>query len=123
MRLQDDPGVAIEGALMETTVIVKNGQLPESVQDILRHKASKLPRFFDRTTLIQVIVDMRHAKPKVEIIVSAEEVNDFFANDSGTNVVSAFDGALNKIEIQLKKHKEKRKGHRGSEPKIDLSSE
>ncbi|MEE2827202.1 MAG: ribosome-associated translation inhibitor RaiA [Planctomycetota bacterium] len=108
---------------METTVIVKNGQLPESVQDILRHKASKLPRFFDRTTLIQVIVDMRHAQPNVEIIVSAEEVNDFFATDSGTNVVTAFDGALNKIEIQLKKHKEKRKGHRSSEPKIDLSSE
>ncbi len=108
---------------METTVIVKNGQLPESVQDILRHKASKLPRFFDRTTLIQVIVDMRHAQPNVEIIVSAEEVNDFFATDSGTNVVTAFDGALNNIEIKLKKHKEKRKGHRSSEPKIDLSSE
>lgn len=86
---------------METTVIVKNGQLPESVQDILRHKASKLPRFFDRTTLVQVIVDMRHAQPKVEIIVSAEEANDFFATDSGANVVNAFDGALNKIEIQL----------------------
>ena len=108
---------------METTVIVKNGQLPESVQDILRHKASKLPRFFDRTTLVQVIVDMRHAQPKVEMIVSAEEANDFFATDSGANVVNAFDGALNKIEIQLKKHKEKLKGHRGSEPKIDLSSE
>ncbi len=108
---------------METTVTVKNGQLPESVQDILRHKASKLPRFFDRTTLIQVVADMRHDQPKVEIIVSAEEVNDFFATDSGTNVVSAFDGAMNKIEIQLKKHKEKLKGHRGPEPKIDLSSE
>ncbi len=108
---------------METTVIVKNGQLPESLQDALRHKALKLPRFFAPTTLIQIIVQMRHPQPQVEIIVSAEEVNDFFATNSGTNVVSAFDGALNQIEIQLEKHNEKLKGHRGSELKMSFSSE
>ncbi|MEE2826378.1 MAG: HPF/RaiA family ribosome-associated protein [Planctomycetota bacterium] len=64
-----------------------------------------MPRFFAPTTLIQIIVPMRHPQPQVEIIVSAEEVNDFFATNSGTNVVSAFDGALNQIEIQLEKHK------------------
>ena len=66
---------------------------------------------------------MRPPQPQVEIIVSAEEVNDYFATNAGTNVVSAFDGALNKIEIQLKKHKEKLKGHRSSELKMSLSSE
>ena len=108
---------------MEITVTVKNGQLPDSVQDAIRQKVAKLPRFFDRTTQIQVTADMRHDEPKVEIIVSAEEVSDFFAADTGANVVTALDGAMDKIEIQLKKHKVKLKDHRVHELKIDLLPE
>ena len=108
---------------METKVTVKNGQLPETVQQTIRQKVSKLPKFFDRTTQIQVVADLHHDQPKVELIVSAEEVNDFFAADSGTNVIAALDSALHKIESQLRKHKEKLKGHRGREPNMDLPRE
>ncbi len=108
---------------METTVTVKSGHLPQSVQESLCYRASKLPRFFDRMIHIPIIADMQHDQPTVEIIVSAEEVEDFFAADSGANVVSAFDGAIDKIEIQLKKHKEKLKGRRSHESKLQLVPE
>ena len=87
--------------------------MSDDIQETIHQKVSKLPRFFDRTTAIQVVADMRHADPNVEIIVSAEESNDFVASDSGSNVLSALDGAIQKVETQLKKHKEKIKGHRG----------
>ncbi len=80
----------------------------------MRQKVSKLPRFFVRTTGIQVIADLRHAEsPKVEVIVSAEETADFFASDTGTNVIAALDRVVNKIEQQMRKHKDKLTEHRG----------
>ena len=67
------------GSIVEIKVNAKNGELSDSIQDTMKSKVSKLPRFFDRTTAIQVLADLKNAdSPKVEIIVSAEETNDFF---------------------------------------------
>ena len=99
---------------METKITVRNGNITDEVQETINQKVSKLPRFYDRTSAIQVVADMRHTEnPNVEIIVSAEEANDFVASDTGSNVLTALEGAISKIEVQLKKHKEKIKGHRG----------
>ena len=98
---------------METRITVRGGQLSDDIQETIKNKVSKLPKFFDRTTGIQVVADMQHAdKPKVELIVSAEEVSDFFAADTGNNVLTALDSVMNKMEGQLRKHKEKLKDHR-----------
>lgn len=102
---------------MDINLTVKHGELAEDVQNTIREKVSKLPRFFDRTSRIQVVADMKPSEPFVELIVSAEETNDFVASDSANNVVAALDKAISKIEKQLRKHKEKLKGHRGRDTK------
>ena len=104
---------------MEIKVTARHGQLSNDIQETMKAKVSKLPKFFDRTTAIQVLVDLEHtSNPKVEIIVSAEETNDFFASDTGSNVMVALDSTISKIEQQLKKHKEKLTGHRSRDHKI-----
>ena len=110
---------------METTITVKNGHLTDDIQQTIKQKVSKLPKFFDRTTGIKVVADLQRAgNPKVEVIVSAEEVSDFFATDTGNNVLTALDSVVNKIESQLRKHKEKLKGHRSREPRqIDVTTD
>ena len=98
---------------MEILFTARHGQVSESAQDTIKNKVAKLPRFFDRLTGIQVIADLINTdSPKVEIIASAEHANDFFASDTGTNVVTALDSAMAKMEQQLKKHKEKLTAHR-----------
>ena len=105
---------------MEILVNAKHGELPESVKQTIHNKVAKLPRFFDRTTAIDVIVDLEHTdKPKVEIKVSAEHADDFFAADTGRNVIVALDSVIGKIEVQLKKHKEKLTARRGRQPSED----
>lgn len=100
---------------MNISVSARNGQLPESVQQTIRNKVERLPRFFDRTTHIDVVVELKTPDaPRVECKVSAEEANDFFAADTGNNVISALDNVLRKMEQQLKKHKEKLTDHRVS---------
>ena len=103
---------------MEIKLNAKNGELSDAVQETMKAKVAKLPRFFDRTTGIQVLADLKNSdSPKVEIIVSAEETNDFFASDTGSNVIVALDKTISKIEQQLRKHKEKLTGHRGRDHK------
>ncbi|MEL7498919.1 MAG: ribosome-associated translation inhibitor RaiA [Planctomycetota bacterium] len=97
----------------------RHGDLSDSIQETMKAKAAKLPKFFDRTTRIQILADLEHTdNPKVEIIVSAEETNDFFASDTGSNVIVALDSTISKIEQQLKKHKEKLIGNRNRDHKI-----
>ena len=113
------------GKTLETRINVRNGSISDEIQKTMKQKVAKLPKFFDRTTGIQVVADLRHTdNPKVEIIVSAEESNDFVASDTGSNVLTALESAIQKIEVQLKKHKEKIKGHRGRDSKqMDLTEQ
>jgi len=104
---------------VEIKVTARHGNLSDSIQETMKSKAGKLPRFFDRMTGIQILADLKHTDiPKVEIIVSAEETNDFFASDTGSNVIVALDSTIAKIEQQLKKHKEQLIGNRNRDHKV-----
>ncbi len=114
---------SISGDRVEIKVTARHGQLSDVIQDTMKTKVAKLPKFFDRMTGIQVLADLKHTeKPKVEIIVSAEETNDFFASDTGSNVMVALDSTISKIEQQLKKHKEKLMSHRGRDQRFTEES-
>jgi putative sigma-54 modulation protein len=103
---------------VEIKVTARHGELSDAIQEQMKSKAAKLPKFFDRTTGIQILADLEHSgNPKVEIIVSAEETKDFFASATGTNVIVALDSTISKIEQQLKKHKEKLIGKRSRDHK------
>jgi putative sigma-54 modulation protein len=109
---------------LNISVVARDGQLPESVVQTIHRKLEKLPRFFERMTGADVVVRLKNAdNPTVECKVSAEETADFFATDSGHNVITALDKVLHKIEQQLKKHKEKLTDHRvGKNQRLEDSS-
>jgi len=82
---------------------------------VLEQKARKLTRFFDRITAIKITVELKsEITPEVEIVVSAEEAEDFVAKDSGNNVLTALESVVQKLEQQLRKHKEKITNHHRS---------
>ena len=73
----------------------------------------KLGRLFDRVTSIEVTADLEHREtPAVELRVSVERTDDFVAADTSSSVLAALDSTIHKLEQQLRKHKDKRRGHR-----------
>lgn len=99
---------------MDIRIAVRHGVIPAEVQQTIIQKASRLPRFFERTTAIEVICDLEHSsEPRVEIRISAEERDDFFATDTASNVLAALDRAIDRVESQMRKAKERMTGHRG----------
>lgn len=100
---------------MQVNVSARHGSLSTQDQETIREKSEKVRRLFDRINSIQVIVDMqRKEEPHVEINVSAEHSQDFVSSAKASTVVSALDSAIQKIEQQIRKHKEKLTGHKGS---------
>lgn len=93
---------------MDVNVTVRHGSISDEAVDVIRQKATKLTRFYDRVTQVEVVVDVQKMEhPEVEIKVCAERHDDFFAKDDGNNVLSAVESVVRKLEQQIKKYKEK----------------
>jgi putative sigma-54 modulation protein len=75
-------------------------------------KLEKLARLFERLSAIELTVDVEHEdSPTVDLKVSAEHKHDFVATETAPNLMAALDGAIHKLEQQLRKYKEKVQDH------------
>jgi len=100
---------------MQVNVSARHGSLQPGDQELIVEKSEKLRRLYDRINAIEVTVDLAQSdKPVVEIKASAEQADNPIATGQATTVISAFDIAVNKVEQQLRRLKEKKKiaGHR-----------
>ncbi|MCC7336905.1 MAG: ribosome-associated translation inhibitor RaiA [Pirellulaceae bacterium] len=103
---------------MQVNVSARHGSLSGHDQEVIREKTEKVRRLYDRVNAIEVTVDFqRQEEPHVEINVSAEHSHDFIASAKATTVIAALDGAIQKVEQQLRKHKEKLTGHKSTSVK------
>jgi putative sigma-54 modulation protein len=99
--------------LVQINVSTRHGHLSQASQDRISEKVAKLNRLFERLTAVAVVCDVGdETSPKVEIKVSAERAEDFVATEESESLMAAVDGAMHKLEQQLRKHKEKIKDHR-----------
>ena len=94
---------------MQITISARHGHLSDQTQQKISDKSQKLRKFFDRITAIEVTVDLEHHEDTVdvEIRASAERTDAFVARDSASELFTALDGVVRKIEQQLRKHKER----------------
>ena len=102
---------------MQIKISARHGQLSEASREKISAKVSKLARYFERLTAIEVTVNLEHAEsPSVELLVSAEHKHDFVAADRAENMLAAVEAALHKVEQQIRKYKERIQGHRFLSP-------
>lgn len=101
---------------MQINITTRHGSLNDSTQEKVLSKVQKLPRFFDRLSSIEVIVDLKDAaKPRVDLKVSAEHKHDFLSHDQTDGLMTAVESAVHKMEQQLRRYKEKVQS-RGRDP-------
>jgi putative sigma-54 modulation protein len=103
---------------VQVNISARHGHLSPATQQKVIEKVEKLNRYFDRVSAINVTVDLEyrenhHDAIKVEVQVSAEHREDFVASETADELFAALDGAVHKVEQQIRKHKEKTiDGHR-----------
>ena len=98
---------------MQVNISTRHGNLSAETQAKITDKVEKLRRLFDRVTAIEVTVDLEHREsPSLELCVSVEHADDFVAAETSGSVTAALDGAIHKLEQQLRKYKDKRRDRR-----------
>jgi len=100
---------------VQLTITGRHTELPEHLKEYISEKSQKLPRFFNGITSIEVIIDGDQPGSNVEMIVTASPHQTFVVHESGDNLRASVDLALNKMERQLRRHKERLKSHKHSE--------
>ncbi len=101
---------------MDVRIISKHVAMSEVSRARIEEKVSKLPRYYNSIYDIEVIVDGSEgaAVGKVEIIARAKHNHIFVAKHTGEDMDTCIDEAVKKIEIQLKKQKEKQRDNKHS---------
>jgi len=115
---------------VQMSISARHGHLSEEIQEKIRSKVARLPRYFERLTAIEVTIDLEHeGNPSADIRVSAEHKHDCVSKGSATGVMPAVDAAVHKLEQQLRKYKERlqsRNRHGGKQlqqPPLEVSPE
>ena len=92
---------------MQMNISIRHGHVSDDTQATIQEKLDKLTRLYDRITAIEVTVDLEHRDlPAVDLKVSAKK-HEFMAVGQAENLLAAVDVAVDKMEQQVRKHKEK----------------
>lgn len=93
---------------MQIQISTRHGSVSDATQEKIKSKVERLKRYFERLTTIEVTANMEHRDaPSADIRVSAEHKHDFAATGHGENLLAAVDMAVEKMEQQLRKYKER----------------
>jgi putative sigma-54 modulation protein len=107
---------------VQVNIAVRHGHISDATQAMVQEKLDKLPRLYDRISAIEATIDMEHREaPVVSLKVSAKK-HEFVATEQAENLLAAVEVVVDRMEQQLRKHKEKVQdrhrsaGHREQQP-------
>jgi putative sigma-54 modulation protein len=96
---------------VQINIATRHGHISAATKSKITAKVQRLSRYFDRLTAIEVTVDLEHeTTPIVDLRVDAEHKHDFVATEQSGDLWRSLDGAVQKLEQQLRKYKEKVQG-------------
>ncbi|MDI9432518.1 MAG: ribosome-associated translation inhibitor RaiA [Sedimentisphaerales bacterium] len=103
---------------MDFTITGKHITITEAMKEYAQEKTSKLPRFYNTVSQVEVVVDgdQTAGKISIEIIARGEHSNVFIATEAADDAYKGIDAAVRKLEEQLrrKKTKERNNKHTGT---------
>jgi putative sigma-54 modulation protein len=102
---------------MIVTITGKHVEITDAIRTHIEDKAAKMPRYFNRVSQIEVIVESgTGVAQNVEVIASVEHQDDVIAREPGTDVYTCIDQAMHKLERQLQKLKGKQRDNKYGTP-------
>ncbi|MDX1604827.1 MAG: ribosome-associated translation inhibitor RaiA [Candidatus Competibacterales bacterium] len=91
---------------MHITLSGHHVDITDALRDYVHEKLERIERHFDKVTGAQVILSVEKMTQKAEATVHVAG-NDLFADAEHQDMYAAIDGLVDKLDRQIKKHKEK----------------
>ena len=99
---------------MQLSVSGHHIDMTDALQSYVENKMERLERHFDQVTNIHVILSVEKQRQKAEATIHITG-NDLFATAEDANMYAAIDALVDKLDRQIKKHKEKVTNHHRAE--------
>jgi putative sigma-54 modulation protein len=96
---------------MQTSVTFKNLEPSEPLKNYVREKLDRFDRFLDNPAEANVVLSVEKFRHIAEINIAGDRLT-LIAKEETNDMYSAIDMALDKLEKQIKKSKEKIREHR-----------
>lgn len=95
---------------MQITISGHHVEVTQALKDYVFGKLSKVERHFDQITSMQVILSIDKLAQKAEATIRAAGA-EIFANAESADMYAAIDELSDKLDRQIKRHKEKLQRH------------
>jgi putative sigma-54 modulation protein len=97
---------------MQISITGHHVEVTDSLKNYVETKFEKLERHFDHVTDVHVVLNVEKMVKKAEATVQISGAK-LFAEDHQEDMYAAIDSLVDKLDRQIKKHKEKLTNHRG----------
>jgi putative sigma-54 modulation protein len=85
-------------------------EITDSLRNYVTEKLARIERHFDKVTHTHVILAVESTRHKAEATINMRG-NNIFAENTQKDMYAAIDGLIDKLDRQVKKHKEKITDH------------
>ncbi len=96
---------------MQVTIDGHHVEVTESMQDYIQTKLTRIERHFDQVVDVHVVLVVEKQRHKAEATVHVAG-NNIHAHSEHDDMYAAIDLLLDKLDRQVRKHKEKITNHR-----------
>ncbi|HOD34625.1 MAG TPA: ribosome-associated translation inhibitor RaiA [Syntrophales bacterium] len=101
---------------MQISVTFRNTESEDWFKDYITERLKKLQKYIDKPLEAHVVLSVEKFRNVAEVNVSARGVN-INGKEEAKDMQLAVDTVIDKIERQMKKHKEKLRGHKSTAAK------
>ncbi len=107
---------------MQISLTGHHVEITDALRNHVHSKFERLERHFDQVTNVHVILTVEKLRQKAEATMHLNGA-DIFADNEKEDMYVAIDGLVDKLDRQVKKHKEKLKNHRPNHSRNGLEVE
>jgi putative sigma-54 modulation protein len=105
---------------MQVRITARHTDLDPELKSYIEDKVSHLSHYFDRVEEAHVVLDAEGHRKIVDVTVHASRAV-ISSEQSAEDVRSAFDRAVEKVERQIRRHKERVRDRKHGEPMSDFA--
>ena len=105
---------------MQITFTGRHVQITDDIRSFVEKRARKLEGVFNFLDELQVVIEQEKTRFFTEVTLSARKAT-FHARIETHDVFESLDTALNRIESQVRRHKERMKDRRHRQPHRDVA--
>jgi len=102
---------------MQINITGHHMDITPALRSYVENKLERIERHFDNLINIHVILSVEKERQKAEATIQVNRGN-VFADEEHEDMYAAIDGLIDKLDRQIKKHKEKLTNHHRGEPSL-----